>query len=123
MVRYQNFTRKPKLFRASLGPGTMYSLNPSLAGPGGLEQTANLRGKKSKRQSESLERGQLFSELGFVQNKSAFHASLYMIKLNDCKKLSNIFFSFTVTLKFDLWLISKYSFSGDHFLGKNFLDF
>ena len=28
MVRYQNLTRKPELFRAPLGPGTMYPLNP-----------------------------------------------------------------------------------------------
>ena len=36
MVRYQNLTRKPELFRAPLGPGpgTMYPLNPPLAGPG-----------------------------------------------------------------------------------------
>ena len=34
MVRYQNLTRKPELFRAPLGPGTMYHLNPPLAGPG-----------------------------------------------------------------------------------------
>ena len=35
MVRYQNLTRKPELFRAPLGqgPGTMYPLNPPLAGP------------------------------------------------------------------------------------------
>ena len=35
MVRYQNLTRKPALFRAPLGPGpgTMYPLNPPLAGP------------------------------------------------------------------------------------------
>ena len=34
MVRYQNLTRKPELFRAPLssGPGTMYPLNPPLAG-------------------------------------------------------------------------------------------
>ena len=37
MVRYQNLTRKPELFRAPLGPGpsTMYPLNPPLAGPVG----------------------------------------------------------------------------------------
>ena len=29
MVRYQNLTRKPELLR---GPGTMYPLNPPLAG-------------------------------------------------------------------------------------------
>ena len=36
MVRNQNLTRKPELFRAplGLGPGTMYLLNPPLAGPG-----------------------------------------------------------------------------------------
>ena len=28
MVPYQNLTRKPELFRAPLGPGTMYPLNP-----------------------------------------------------------------------------------------------
>ena len=33
MVRYKNLTRKPKLFRAPLGPDTMYPLNPPLAGP------------------------------------------------------------------------------------------
>ena len=40
MVPYQNLTRKPELFRASWarapldpGPGTMYPLNPPLAGP------------------------------------------------------------------------------------------
>ena len=35
MVRYQSLTRKPELFRAplGLGPGTMYPLNPLLAGP------------------------------------------------------------------------------------------
>ena len=35
MVRYQNLTRKPELFRAPLGPGpgTMYPLNHPLAGP------------------------------------------------------------------------------------------
>ena len=35
MLWYQNLTRKPKLFRALLGPGpgTMYPLNPLLAGP------------------------------------------------------------------------------------------
>ena len=35
MVRYQNLTRKPELFRAplSLGPGTMYPPEPPLAGP------------------------------------------------------------------------------------------
>ena len=33
MKRYQNLTRKPELFRAPLGPGTMYPLNPPLAGP------------------------------------------------------------------------------------------
>ena len=38
MVRYQNLTRKPELFRAPsarapLGPGTVYPLNPPLAGP------------------------------------------------------------------------------------------
>ena len=35
MVRYQNLTRKPELFRAPLGPGpgTMYPLNPPLVGP------------------------------------------------------------------------------------------
>ena len=32
-VRYQNLTRKPALFRAPLGPGTMYPLNPPLIGP------------------------------------------------------------------------------------------
>ena len=38
MVRYENLTRKPELFRAPLGPGpgTMYPLNPPLAGPGCL---------------------------------------------------------------------------------------
>ena len=34
MVRYQNLKRKPELFRAPLGPGTMYPLNSPLAGPG-----------------------------------------------------------------------------------------
>ena len=36
MVQYQNLTRKPELFRALLGPGpgTVYPLNPPLAGPG-----------------------------------------------------------------------------------------
>ena len=38
MVRYQNLTRKPEspppLIPAPLGPGTMYPLNPPLAGPG-----------------------------------------------------------------------------------------
>ena len=41
MVRYQSLTRKPELFRAlwaraplGPGPGTMYPLNPPLAGPG-----------------------------------------------------------------------------------------
>ena len=34
MVRYQNLTWKPELFGALLGPGTMYPLNPPLAGPG-----------------------------------------------------------------------------------------
>ena len=33
MVRYHNLTRKPELFRAPLGPCTMYPLNPPLAGP------------------------------------------------------------------------------------------
>ena len=35
MVRYQNLTQKPELFRAplGLGPGTMYPLDPPLAGP------------------------------------------------------------------------------------------
>ena len=37
MVRYQNLTRKPELFRPppplGPGPGTMYPLNPPLAGP------------------------------------------------------------------------------------------
>ena len=35
MVRYQNLTRKPELFRGPLspGPGAMYPLNPPLAGP------------------------------------------------------------------------------------------
>ena len=35
MERYQNLTRKPELFRAPQGPGpgTMYPLNPALAGP------------------------------------------------------------------------------------------
>ena len=35
IVRYQNLTRKPELFWAPLGPGpgTMYPLNPPLAGP------------------------------------------------------------------------------------------
>ena len=40
MMRYQNLTRKPELFRAPWaraplgpGPGTMYPLNPPLAGP------------------------------------------------------------------------------------------
>ena len=40
MVPYQNLTRKPVLFRAPWarappgpGPGTMYPLNPPLAGP------------------------------------------------------------------------------------------
>ena len=28
MVRYQKLTRKPELFRAPLGTGTMYPLNP-----------------------------------------------------------------------------------------------
>ena len=35
---------------------------------GGFEQAANLRGKKSKRQQESLENGQLLSGCGFVQS-------------------------------------------------------
>ena len=35
---------------------------------GGFEQAANLRRKKSKRQQESLENGQLLSGCGFVQN-------------------------------------------------------
>ena len=30
MVRYQNLTRKTELFRAPLGRGTMYPLNPPL---------------------------------------------------------------------------------------------
>ena len=36
MVQYQNLTQKPELFRALIGPGpgTMYPLNPPLAGPG-----------------------------------------------------------------------------------------
>ena len=36
MVRYQKLTWKPELFRAPLGPGpgTMYPLNPPLAGHG-----------------------------------------------------------------------------------------
>ena len=34
IVRYQSLTRKPEVFRAPLGPGTMYPLNPPLAGPG-----------------------------------------------------------------------------------------
>ena len=33
MVRYQNLMRTPELFRAPLGPGTTYPLNPLLAGP------------------------------------------------------------------------------------------
>ena len=33
---------------------------------GGFEQAANLRGKNSKRQQESLENGQLLSGSGFV---------------------------------------------------------
>ena len=35
MVRYQNLTWKSELFRAPLGPGpgTMYPVNPPLAGP------------------------------------------------------------------------------------------
>ena len=33
MVRYQNLTRKPELSQAPLGPGTMYPLDPPLAGP------------------------------------------------------------------------------------------
>ena len=33
MVRYQNLTRKPELFRAPLDPVTMYPMNPPLAGP------------------------------------------------------------------------------------------
>ena len=35
MVRYQNLKRKAELFRAPQGPGpgTMYPLNPPLAGP------------------------------------------------------------------------------------------
>ena len=42
MVRYQNLTRKPGLFRAPWaraplgpGPGTMYPLNTPLTGPAG----------------------------------------------------------------------------------------
>ena len=33
MVRSKNLTRKPELFRAPLGLGTMYPLNPPLVGP------------------------------------------------------------------------------------------
>ena len=35
VVRYQNLTRKPELFRVPLGPvpGTMYPPNPRLADP------------------------------------------------------------------------------------------
>ena len=54
MVRYQNLTRKPELFRASWpwaplgpGPGTMYPLNLPLAGPGyHLNFMKNLRQSK-----------------------------------------------------------------------------
>ena len=35
---------------------------------GGFEQAANLRGKKSTRQQESLENGQLLSGCGLVQS-------------------------------------------------------
>ena len=33
MMRYQNLTQKPELFRAPLGPDMMYPLNPPLTGP------------------------------------------------------------------------------------------
>ena len=33
MVPYQNLARKPELFQAPLGPGTMYPPEPPLAGP------------------------------------------------------------------------------------------
>ena len=37
MMRYENLTRKPELFRAPVGPGpspgTMYPLDPPLTGP------------------------------------------------------------------------------------------
>ena len=47
MVRYQDLTRKPKLFRARLGPGPVYPLNPPVAGP-----VANYKGMIALRNLE-----------------------------------------------------------------------
>ena len=51
MVQNQNLTLKPELFRAPLGPGpgTMYPLNPPLAGPDGKSPSTSDSKKREKR--------------------------------------------------------------------------
>ena len=42
MVQYQNLTRKPELYR---GPGTMFPLNPPLAGPASMQFHTRFRSR------------------------------------------------------------------------------
>ena len=62
--RIMSSTRHPGHVVASLDK-TLYDNYLCLVA---LNKPANLRGKKSKRQQESLENGQLLCRCGFVQN-------------------------------------------------------
>ena len=103
MVRYENLTQKPELFRAPWardplgpGPGTMYPLNPPLAGPGYNTSHASKnicfrpRGKKC-----------------ITQNLLAFRGFKLWTNIDDAYK-NNEFSTATFKKHYKKFLISKY---------------